>query len=108
MLAPTYAVAHGHTSCVMLPSVLRWNAAVNAERQRALAEAMGAPQRQTADLVAELIAHLEQPGSLQAVGIKREHFDDIGERALAYPPVTANPRPIASAADVKEILELAW
>ena len=44
-LGATFGVAHGHTSCVMLPAVLKWNAAVNAERQKALSEAMGAPDR---------------------------------------------------------------
>lgn len=108
VLGGTYGVAHGHTSCVMLPAVLRWNAAVNNHRQRALAEAMGAPHRAAADLVAELVATLDQPGSLRAVDIERESLDDIAERALTYGPVRANPRPIKTAADVREILELAW
>jgi maleylacetate reductase len=108
VLGGTYGVPHGHTSCVMLPSVLRWNASVNCERQRALAAAMGSPDRDAADLVAELIAGLDQPVSLRAVGIRREQLDDIAQRALGYGPVKANPRPIRSASDVREILELAW
>jgi maleylacetate reductase len=108
VLGATFGVAHGHTSCVMLPAVLRWNSAVNQERQRALSEAMGSPQKQAADLVADLIASLDQPGSLRAVNIKRENFDEIAERAMTYAPVRMNPRPIKSPADVKEILELAW
>ena len=107
-LGASFGVPHGHTSCVMLPSVLRWNAAVNGERQRALAAAMGAPERSAADLVAELVAGLGQPGSLRAVGIRRENFDEIAERSMTYAPVQKNPRPIRSPADVKEILELAW
>jgi maleylacetate reductase len=108
VLGGTFGVAHGHTSCVMLPPVLRWNAAVNADRQRVLSEAMGAPDRSAADLVAELVKGLDQPGSLRAVNIKREDLDEIAVRALTYGPVQANPRPIRSAADVKEILLLAW
>ena len=69
---------------------------------------MGSPQKPAADLVAELIASLDQPGSLRAVNIKRENFDEIAERAMTYAPVRMNPRPIKSPADVKEILELAW
>jgi maleylacetate reductase len=107
-LGGSFGVPHGHTSCVMLPPVLRWNAAVNGERQRALAAAMGAPDRSAADLVAELVAGLGQPGTLRAVGIKRENFDEIAERSLTYAPVQKNPRPVRSPADVKEILELAW
>ncbi len=108
VLGATFGVAHGHTSCVMLPAVLRWNSAVNQDRQRGLSEAMGSPQKPAADLVAELIASLDQPGSLRAVNIKRENFDEIAERAMTYGPVRMNPRPIKSPADVKEILELAW
>jgi maleylacetate reductase len=107
-LGSTFGVAHGHTSCVMLPAVLRWNAKVNGDRQRALSEAMGAPDRPAGDLIAELVAHLDQPGTLRAVGIKRENLDEIAERSLGYKPVLVNPRPIKTVADVREILELAW
>jgi maleylacetate reductase len=107
-LGATFGVAHGHTSCVMLPAVLKWNAAVNGERQKALSAAMGNPDRAASDLVKELVAGLDQPVSLRAVGIKRENIDELARRALAYQPVQLNPRPIRTAEDVKEILELAW
>ncbi len=107
-LGAGFGVAHGHTSCVMLPAVLRWNAAVNAERQRALSEAMGAPQRPACELVAELIRTLRQPGSLREVGLREDQLADLAQRAMAYPPVQANPRPIRSVDDLREILALAW
>jgi maleylacetate reductase len=107
-LGATFGVPHGHTSCVMLHAVLKWNAAVNAERQKALSEAMGAPGRPASDLVRELVAGLEQPTTLRAVGITRENLDEIARRALSYHPVQVNPRPIKTIEDVKEILELAW
>jgi maleylacetate reductase len=107
-LGATFGVAHGHTSCVMLPAVLKWNAAVNAERQRALSAAMGAPDRPAWQLVKELIAGLDQPVTLRAVGIGREHLDELARRALEYHPVKVNPRPVRTVDDVKEILELAW
>jgi maleylacetate reductase len=107
-LGATFGIAHGHTSCVMLPAVLKWNAAFNGERQRALSEAMGAPERPAGDLVAELVAGLDQPGNLRAVGIKRENLPEIAKRAVAYQPVQQNPRKIATPDDVMEILELAW
>jgi maleylacetate reductase len=107
-LGATFGVAHGHTSCVMLPAVLKWNAVVNGERQKALSEAMGAPDRPAWELVKELIAGLDQPVTLRAVGIKRENLDELARRALEYHPVKVNPRPINTAADVMEILELAW
>jgi maleylacetate reductase len=107
-LGASFGVPHGHTSCVMLPAVLRWNATLNADRQQALSVAIGDPNRSAADLVAEVVKALDQPGSLRAVGIKREQLQTIAASALSYGPVRANPRPIKTAADVMEILELAW
>ncbi|MBS0241923.1 MAG: iron-containing alcohol dehydrogenase [Proteobacteria bacterium] len=107
-LGATFGVPHGHTSCVMLPAVLTWNAAVNGERQKALSAAMGAPERPAGELVKELVAGLDQPTSLRDVGITLDKLDEIARRALAYKPVQINPRPIKSAADVREILEIAW
>lgn len=107
-LGAGFDVAHGHTSCVLLPAVLRWNAVVNADRQRALSEAMGAPDQPAADLVAALIRQLGQPASLREVGLREDQLDELAQRAMAYPPVRANPRTIQSEAQVREILALAW
>ena len=107
-LGATFGVPHGQTSCVMLPAVLNWNAAVNGARQQALSEAMGAADRPASELVKALVAGLQQPTSLRAVGIRREQFEDLARRALSYHPVQVNPRPIKTVADVEEILELAW
>ena len=43
VLGGTAGVAHGYTSCIMLPHVLRFNAGATAERQRWVSEAMGRP-----------------------------------------------------------------
>ena len=107
-LGAGFNVPHGHTSCVMLPAVLRWNASANADRQQALSVAMGQPDVPAHQLVADLIARLGQPGNLRAVGLREDQLDELAQRALAYPPVQANPRPITRAADVREILALAW
>ena len=107
-LGATFDIAHGHTSCVMLPAVLRWNAAVNADRQRLLSESVGQPEVPAADLVASLVAQLGLPGSLRAVGVGREHFADIAKRALVYVNLRDNPRPITRSEEVSAILELAF
>lgn len=107
-LGATFGVPHGHTSCVMLPAVLAWNASVNGERQKALSAAMGAPGTPASDLVKSLVAGLDQPTTLRGVGITRDKLDEIAKRSLTYKPVQINPRKITSAADVREILELAW
>lgn len=108
-LGATFDVAHGETSCVMLPAVLRWNEAANLDRQQALMAAAGLSGGPSlSDRVARLVQGLGLPDSLQALGIARNQFDEIARRAMAYEPVRSNPRKIAGEADVLQILELAW
>ena len=107
-LGAVAGVPHGYCSCVMLPSVLRWNRSVNAERQAVVADALGAPGGDAADAVAGLIADLGLPSRLRDVGVKRQHFDAIANGAMQNMFVRSNPRPVNDPAQVKEILELAW
>jgi alcohol dehydrogenase class IV len=108
VLGAAFGVPHGHTSCIMLPAVMRWNRAANAERQAMVAAAMvGRAGEDAGDLLDALIAGLGMPRSLSAVGIGPEHFDRIAEQAMATPWVPRNPRRIDGPAQVREILELA-
>ena len=107
-LGAVAAVPHGHTSCVMLPSVLRWNQSVNAPQQTKVARAMGRTDGDAAQAVADLVASVKQPGNLQAVGVKREHFEAIANGAMQNFMVRTNPRPIHEPEQVLEILEMAW
>jgi len=100
-------VPHGHTSCVMLPSVLRWNLPANADRQKRVSEAFGKPDTPAADLVANLVATLGLPRSLSEVGVGRDRFREIAEKSMHDRAVLNNPRPIKGPAEVMEILELA-
>jgi maleylacetate reductase len=107
VLGAVFEVPHGYTSCVMLPSVLRWNKSVSAERQAQVAEAMGHPGEDAADVLDWFIRDLGMPRSLQDVRIGPEHFDRIAELAMATPWIPRNPRKIDSPAQVREILLLA-
>lgn len=107
-LGAVAAVPHGHTSCVMLPSVLRWNHSVNAHQQARVARAMGRSDGDAAQAVADLVAAVRQPGGLPAVGVKREHFPAIAHGAMQNFMVRSNPRPIHEPEQVLEILEMAW
>lgn len=107
-LGAGFGVPHGHTSCVMLPAVMQWNAETLPERYRALADAMGKPQGPAHETMRTLIADLGMPGTLRDVGIKRGDFDELAARALDYQPVLLNPRPIKTEADVMGILEIAY
>jgi alcohol dehydrogenase class IV len=101
-------VPHGHCSCVMLPSVLRWNRSVNSLQQAVVAQAMGAKDGDAATAVARLVESLGQPARLRDVGVRPEHYDAIADGAMQNVFVRSNPRPISEPAQVREILEMAW
>ena len=100
-------VPHGHTSCVMLPSVLRWNLPANADRQKRVSEAFGKPDTPAADLVGNLVATLGLPRRLSEVGVGKDRFREIAEKSMHDRAVLNNPRPIKGPAEVMEILALA-
>jgi maleylacetate reductase len=107
VLGAVFDVPHGHTSCIMLPSVMRWNKPANAASQALIANAMGRPGKDAADVLDDFIRGLGMPRSLAEVKVGREHFERIAQQAMGTPWVPRNPRPIAGPAEVREILELA-
>jgi len=107
VLGAVFDVPHGHTSCIMLPSVMRWNKSANADRQALIATAMGHPGKDAGDVLDEFIRGLGMPRSLGEVKVGREHFDRIAQQAMGTPWVPRNPRRIDGPAEVREILELA-
>jgi len=107
VLGAAFDVPHGHTSCIMLPAVMRWNKPANAERQALVAAAMGRAGSDAGDVLDAFIGGLGMPRSLGAVNIARDDFPRIAEEAMTTPWVARNPRPISGAAALCEILELA-
>jgi maleylacetate reductase len=107
VLGAEFGVPHGYTSCVMLPSVMRWNKSDNAERQELVSTAMGKPGKDAADVLDSFIRDLGLPRSLQDVRIGPEQFDRIAQQAMATPWIPRNPRKIDGPAQVREILLLA-
>ena len=107
VLGAAFGVPHGYTSCVMLPSVMRWNKVANAERQALVAEAMGHKGDDAADVLDRFIRGLGMPRSLREVRVLPQHFDEIASQAMATPWVPRNPRKIDGPREVREILELA-
>ncbi|MBV8615468.1 MAG: iron-containing alcohol dehydrogenase [Acetobacteraceae bacterium] len=108
VLGGTAGVPHGYTSCVMLPHVLRHNAAVNAARQAWVSEALGEPGRPAGDVVGELVAALSLPGRLRDVGIREDQLDRIAEGSMHDRWIHTNPRPIEGPAAVRRLLDAAW
>ena len=107
VLGAVHDVPHGHTSCIMLPYVMRWNKSVNAAQQAAVARAMGCEGEDAGDALDRFIGGLGMPRTLGAVGVKEEHFDRISKQAMGTPWIPRNPRPIPTPAEVMEILRLA-
>jgi maleylacetate reductase len=107
VLGAEFGVPHGYTSCVMLPSVMRWNKSANAERQAQVAAAMGHPNEDAGDVLDAFIRGLGMPRSLREVKVGSEHFDRIALAAMATPWVPRNPRKIEGPVQVREILDLA-
>jgi maleylacetate reductase len=107
VLGAQFDIPHGHTSCIMLPAVMRWNRPANAARQRLVAAAMGRPGEDAADVLDAFIRGLDMPRSLGAVNIGRDSFARIAHGSMATPWVPHNPRPIAGPAEIEQILELA-
>lgn len=101
-------VPHGHTSCVMLPYVLAWNAEANGDRQRDIAAALGAPGAAAADVVDRFVSGLGMPRTLREVGVSRNRLPQLAENCLLDDWTFSNPRPIRTAEQVMEILNAAY
>ncbi|MFA7670469.1 MAG: iron-containing alcohol dehydrogenase, partial [Burkholderiaceae bacterium] len=108
VLGAAFDIPHGHTSCIMLPAVMRWNLPATRSQQTAIAAALGGRTAEEGSaLVSRLIADLGMPTRLSGLDIGRNHFRDIAEHAMATAWVPRNPRPINGPEQVLEILELA-
>ena len=108
VLGAVFDIPHGHTSCIMLPSVMRWNKSVNAERQALVAAAMDHPGKDAGDVLDAFIArarHAAQSGR----GECRARSSSTASRSRRWARLGC--RAIRGAIDgpaqVREILELA-
>jgi len=101
-------VPHGYTSCVLLPSVLAWNASATSARQALVAASLGRPGESAAEAVRSLVAGLGLPTRIREVGVDRGLLPNVAEQAMGNLWVRTNPRPITGPGDVLAILEAAW
>ena len=106
-LGGTAGVPHGLTSCVLLPSVLRYNEIATVAQQNVVAKAMGRPGVPAAQIVEDLVGQLELPRTLGEVGVKKDRFEAIAKAAMQDRGIYGNPRPIKGWEDIVAILELA-
>ncbi len=108
ILGGSAGVPHGHTSCIMLPYVLAYNACVNGERQRDVAVAMGAAGASAADAVDAFIRALGMPRHLRDVGVAEADLPRLAENCMLDDWTFSNPRGITSPDQVMEILRAAY
>lgn len=108
VIGGAFGIPHGITSCVLLPSVLRYNRSTVGDRFRSLAEVLGDAEADPADLLAQYIRELGLPGRLRDVGIEQQSFRELAKKAMANPWVRSNPRRLDDPKQVEEILRLAW
>ncbi|MDA1097947.1 MAG: iron-containing alcohol dehydrogenase [Proteobacteria bacterium] len=101
-------VPHGHTSCVMMPYVLNYNAAVNDNRQADIARAVGRPDQSAGDALDKLITGLGMPRTLRAVGIREAQLPQLAENCMLDDWTYSNPRKLSSPDQVMEILRAAF
>jgi maleylacetate reductase len=101
-------IPHGLTSCAMLPSVMRWNIARNADRQALVSEAMGRPGMPAGDVLEELIRDIGLPWRLRDIGATREDFAEIAKRVIGDHSIGGNVRRPENAGEIVELLEMAW
>ncbi len=105
-LGGSYDIPHGITSCITLPGVLSWNRDYSRDSQALVSKLMGKRALPAADVVRDLVKSLGLPWRLSEVMLGRSHFRAIAEHTMHDRGVRSNPRPIRSADDIVEILEL--
>ena len=69
VLGALFGVPHGHTSCIMLPAVMRWNKPANTAQQDLVSLAMNRAGEEAGDVLDVFIGSLGMPRSLNAVVI---------------------------------------
>lgn len=119
-------VGHGQTSCVILPSVLKYNFAHGDENVRSKQEkileifwgdetiaeilksrGLEKNKADSGDVVGAVISELGLPSTLKDVGIESSQLDALAENCLKDPWLKTNAIPLTEKKQVLDILNLA-
>lgn len=108
-LTARYGITHGIAIGVMLPHVLRFNAAEVDELYASLAPTNGKQPGGTAlaGQVREFVRHAGLPTELQSLGIERDTLGQLADEAANQWTARFNPRAI-TAADFRRLYEAAY
>ncbi|MCZ6883579.1 MAG: iron-containing alcohol dehydrogenase [Gammaproteobacteria bacterium] len=107
MVGASYDTHHGLTNAVVLPSVLRFNAAAIEEKIPPMAGAMGLDDKSFDAFykaVCDILDTLEIPKTLVDIGVPTDCATAIAEKALQDSAATTNPRQ-ASLAEFQMVIE---
>jgi maleylacetate reductase len=103
ILGGRYGISHGDANAVILPHVVRFNAASAPEAMSRVARALG--DDDVADALAVLARDAGAPTSLRELDLPEAELDRVAELTLAQP--LQNPRPV-ELAELRELLSKAW
>ena len=102
-LTARYGTTHGHAIAILLPHVVRWNAA---SAESLYGELFGAPH-ELADRLAMLAANGELPLTLRDAGVSKDDLPSLAREASEQWTGKFNPRPL-DAGGALEIYECAF
>ncbi|MBI3001410.1 MAG: iron-containing alcohol dehydrogenase [Deltaproteobacteria bacterium] len=110
-----FRIPHASIHALVLPYAMRWNldATLDAHAKIARAIKIDAPSeeeraRKAPEAVLELNRKMGLPLRLRELGVPRDGLSLLAEDALGDYSVYTNPKPIRSASQVLEVLEMAW
>ena len=116
-LGGLYDVPHGEANAILLPHTMRFNLDASADRQALIAEAMGIDTSgmtaeeaglAASDAVAQLCRKLGLPATLREVGVPDEGLELIASATLHDRSLATNPKPVADAGPIMQVLREAW
>lgn len=114
-------VGHGQTSCILLPSVMKYNAPANSQRQKIIMDKLWSEPEvaqvlekrglvegkvDAGDMLRAVFDELDMPRSLESVGVGREQWDQLARNSLADSFCHANVIPLVEAQQIKDILDM--
>ncbi len=110
-----FGVPHANVHAVLLPYAMRWNLDRTIDAQALVARAMGidaGSDMEAAAAASETILEMNRrmglPLRLRDLGVPHEALSALAEDTLGDYSVYTNPKPITSASQVLELLEMAW
>jgi maleylacetate reductase len=117
VLGGSYGVPHGIANAIVLPQAMRFNLDATAPALARLGAALGieragrgdeALAAATVEWIGELIERLGLPRRLREAGVGEAELPALAQLAFANPTVRSNPKPVADASQLEEVLRAAW